>query len=91
MKVKIIGKETVNYTDKKTGQPAQFGKIYCITEFPMDSNNPYEGMMAIDVSCSPSSLSKIPVNVIANMDFNQQGRLQSVDVIENMSIPVSEL
>ncbi len=83
MKVKIIGKETVNYTDKKTGYPAQFSKLHCISNFPLDTSNPSEGDMCLEVSCNPSILPTIPIGCTANLDFNQQGRLQAIDIIDD--------
>lgn len=39
MKVKIIGKRSGSFTDKKTGELVSFGKMSCITPFPLDQKD----------------------------------------------------
>ena len=74
MKVKIIGKRSGSFTDKNTGELVSFGKMSCITPFPLDQKD-CEGEQAFQV------LVNIPVPSEAELDFNQNGSLIGINLI----------
>ncbi len=80
MKVKIIGKRSGSFTDKKTGELVSFGKMSCITPFPLDQED-CEGEQALEVSVRPDVLVNIPVPSEAELDFNQNGSLIGINLI----------
>lgn len=80
MKVKIIGKRSGSFTDKKTGELVSFGKMSCITPFPLD-NKDCEGQQALEVSVRPDVLVNVPVPSEAELDFNQNGSLIGINLL----------
>lgn len=80
MKVKIIGKRSGSFTDKKTGELVSFGKMSCITPLPLDQKD-CEGEQALEVSVRPDVLVNIPVPSEAELDFNQNGSLIGINLI----------
>ena len=79
MKVEIIGKKSGTFTDKDTGQVVEYGKLHCIGDFGCNDSGS-EGRCCLILSCKPSYLSDIPVPCMANLEFNQYGRLSGVEV-----------
>ena len=75
MKVKIIGKRSGSFTDKKTGELVSFGKMSCIDQ------KDCEGEQALEVSVRPDVLVNIPVPSEAELDFNQNGSLIGINLI----------
>lgn len=80
MKVKIIGKRSGSFTDKKTGELVSFGKMSCITPFPLDQKDS-EGEQALEVSVRPDVLCNIPIDSEAELDFNQNGSLIGINLL----------
>ena len=80
MKVKIIGKRSGSFTDKKTGELVSFGKMSCITPFPLDQKDS-EGEQALEVSVRPDVLVNVPVPSEAELDFNQHGSLIGINLL----------
>lgn len=80
MKVKIIGKRSGSFTDKKTGELVSFGKMSCITPFPLDQKDS-EGEQALEVSVRPDVLVNVPVPSDAELDFNQNGSLIGINLL----------
>lgn len=80
MKVKIIGKRSGSFTDKKTGELVSFGKMSCITPFPIDQKG-CEGDQALEVSVKPEVLANVPVPSEANLDFNSKGNLIAIELL----------
>lgn len=80
MKVKIIGKRSGSFTDKKTGELVSFGKMSCITPFPLDQKDS-EGEQALEVSVRPDVLVNVPVPSDAELDFNQYGSLIGINLL----------
>ena len=80
MKVKIIGKRSGSFTDKKTGVLVRFGKMSCITPFPLDQKDS-EGEQALEVSVRPDVLVNVPVPSEAELDFNQNGSLIGINLL----------
>lgn len=80
MKVKIVGKKSGTFTSKDTGEVISFGKLHCIGAFPLDEKGT-DGDQCLIISCNPNALEDIPVPCDADLDFNQWGRLASVEVI----------
>lgn len=80
MKVKIIGKRSGSFTDKKTGELVSFGKMSCITPFPLDQKD-FEGEQALEVSVRPDVLVNVPVPSEAELDFNQNGSLIGINLL----------
>lgn len=80
MKVKIIGKRSGSFTDKKTGVLVCFGKMSCITPFPIDQKG-CEGDQALEVSVKPEVLANVPVPSDANLDFNSKGNLIAIELL----------
>lgn len=80
MKVKIIGKRSGSFTDKKTGELVSFGKMSCITPFPIDQAG-CEGDQALEVSVKPEVLANVPVPSEANLDFNSKGNLIAIELL----------
>lgn len=80
MKVKIIGKRSGSFTDKKTGELVSFGKMSVVTPFPIDQTG-CEGEQALEVSVKPNVLADIPVPSEANLDFNSKGNLISIELL----------
>lgn len=80
MKVKIIGKRSGSFTDKKTGELVSFGKMSCITPFPLDQKDS-EGEQALEVSVRPDVLCDIPIDSQAELDFNQNGSLIGINLL----------
>ena len=79
MKVKIIGKRSGSFTDKKTGELVSFGKMSCITPFHLDQKDS-EGEQALEVSVRPDVLVNVPVPSEAELDFNQNGSLIAINL-----------
>lgn len=80
MKVKIIGKRSGSFTDKKTGELVSFGKMSCITPFQIDQKG-CEGDQALEVSVKPEVLANVPVPSEANLDFNSKGNLIAIELL----------
>ena len=80
MKVKIIGKRSGSFTDKKTGELVSCGKMSCITPFPLDQKDS-EGEQALEVSVRPDVLVNVPVPSEAELDFNQNGSLIGINLL----------
>lgn len=80
MKVKIIGKRSGSFTDKKTGELVSFGKMSVVTPFPIDQTG-CEGEQALEVSVKPNVLADIPVPSEANLDFNSNGNLIAIELL----------
>lgn len=80
MKVKIIGKRSGSFTDKKTGELVSFGKMSCITPFSLDQKDS-EGEQALEVSVRPDVLVNVPVPSDAELDFNQNGSLIGINLL----------
>lgn len=80
MKVKIIGKRSGSFTDKKTRELVSFGKMSCITPFPLDQKDS-EGEQALEVSVRPDVLVNVPVPSEAELDFNQNGSLIGINLL----------
>lgn len=80
MKVKIIGKRSGSFTDKKTGELVSFGKMSCIIPFPLDQKDS-EGEQAFEVSVRPDVLVNVPVPSEAELDFNQNGSLIGINLL----------
>lgn len=80
MKVKIIGKRSGSFTDKKTGELVSFGKMSVVTPFPLDQKD-CEGEQALEVSVRPDILVNVPVPSEAELDFNQNGSLIGINLL----------
>ena len=80
MKVKIIGKRSGSFTDKKTGELVSFGKMSVVTPFLIDQKG-CEGDQALEVSVKPEVLANVPVPSEANLDFNSKGNLISIELL----------
>lgn len=80
MKVKIIGKRSGSFTDKKTGELVSFGKMSVVTPFPLDQKC-CEGEQALEVSVRPDILVNVPVPSEAELDFNQNGSLIGINLL----------
>lgn len=80
MKVKIVGKRSGSFTDKKTGELVSFGKMSVVTPFPIDQAG-CEGDQALEVSVKPEVLANVPVPSEANLDFNSKGNLIAIELL----------
>ena len=80
MKVEVIGKKSGEFTDKTTGERISFGKLHCIGKFDI-SESGTTGKQCMIISCAPRNLEDIPIPCTADIQFNQYGRLASVEVI----------
>ena len=80
MKVEVIGKKSGSFTDKGTGELVQYGKLHCIGSFDV-SDDGAVGKQCMIISCPPRSLEDVPVPCIADVQFNQFGRLSAIDVV----------
>lgn len=80
MKVKIVGKRSGTFIDRKTGEMVSFGKMSVVTPFPIDQKG-CEGDQALELSVKPEILANLPVPSEANLDFNSKGNLIAIDLL----------
>lgn len=78
--VRLVGKEKISYTSKKTGRPVEGIKLHCST--PIDSQN-VEGCVCDSFYVGLGSdcfedCCKLPINCDINITYNRYGSIEMV-------------
>jgi len=76
MKYTVLGKRIGNFTDKKTGEVVNFGKVY--VSYPDDY---VDGLCVEDMSVKPDRLSSVSVGDVITVDRNKYGKIIGLDVV----------
>lgn len=77
MAYQVVGKKSGTFTDRKTGEVVEFGKLY--VNYP-ELN--VEGLSCEAVSLKPDALQNIKVGEQVRLDRNQYGKVISVEVVK---------
>ena len=81
MKANIVGIKRMEFTDKKSGELVRFAKLQIVSSFPLNDELS-SGLSVSDCSINYDLSSDIPVPCSAILDFDTNGRLLDIDVID---------
>lgn len=77
MAYEVVGKKAGTFTDRKTGEVVEFGRLY--VNYP---DTTVEGLACEAVSIKPDMLKGISVGDSVRFDRNQYGKVISVEPVE---------
>lgn len=85
MKVVVYGKKWDTFKDPSTGKDVDYAKLYCISDFSASEKANHEGQQALIVSVSHATVKDVPVPCEADLSFDNNGRLFSIDILSTFS------
>lgn len=81
MKANIVGIKRMEFTDKKSGELVKFAKLQIVSSFPLNDNLS-SGLSVSDCSINYDFSADIPIPCSAILDFDTNGRLLDIDVLD---------
>lgn len=76
MACQVVGKKSGTFTDKKTGEVVEFGKLY--VTYP---DSTVEGLSCEAVSLKPEMIKGLSVGDNVRLNRNQYGRVIEVELV----------
>lgn len=81
MAMKVIGKRTSTFTDKKSGEVITFGKLY--VTYKDSTVSGVIGEIAEAISVRPEILEEIPVGSEVTLIYNRYGKVEDFQLKQN--------
>lgn len=78
MAVKVIGKRIGSFTDKKTGELIQFGKVF--VTYPDSTMQGLMGEVAESISMKPELVQEVPVGSEITVIYNKYGKAEDFTI-----------
>lgn len=81
MKVYLLGKRQVKYTDKKTGEVKEYAELHYSYDARSTPSVNIDGKVADKVYIGYDEYDDIPVDCEANLNFDNHGYFVGIDIL----------